>query len=392
MLTFSPPIYIVLGEDLGPAFEDFNNIHELFPAFSLNVRQCIRINFGQHKFLYPPDEIDKKPFKSIYFALLNKAENKGVSKEANTAKDAVANESTSGKDVTAKKFTNNPASSGAGASRAIRNIVDEVSRIMEQDPINPNPPLRPIDTALLSSRGPPAAATESGAQADSSLPPSQTVASDGGDQEHHRNNNDGNSVVLDSSDADNIRRYMGEGSYGADEDEDDEERDNEEDEEQQYLLEQRWHADLEARMRMEAEEDQEDFEFERERESYDEEEEEEEEEEDDANMYRAQGEAGADEGEEEEEDDHRGGAASRAAAILSAASSAHPSNSAHMVELRRQAMVESLIGMGFPVDWALRAAEHCDSASSESAAISWIIERMEMEQSNINELEQDSSR
>jgi uncharacterized UBP type Zn finger protein len=52
---------------------------------------------------------------------------------------------------------------------------------------------------------------------------------------------------------------------------------------------------------------------------------------------------------------------------------------AHMNELRRQALVESLLGMGFPADWALRAADHCDGVS-ESAAIAWIIERMENEQ------------
>ncbi len=46
------------------------------------------------------------------------------------------------------------------------------------------------------------------------------------------------------------------------------------------------------------------------------------------------------------------------------------------MELQRQSMVENLIGMGFPVDWSLRAAEHCDVSGSESAAIAWIIERM----------------
>ena len=49
------------------------------------------------------------------------------------------------------------------------------------------------------------------------------------------------------------------------------------------------------------------------------------------------------------------------------------------LDLRRQALVENLIGMGFPVEWAIRAAEQCDvsaSASlSESMAIAWIIDR-----------------
>lgn len=62
----------------------------------------------------------------------------------------------------------------------------------------------------------------------------------------------------------------------------------------------------------------------------------------------------------------------------------------HLTELRRQTMIENLIGMGFPVEWALRAAENCDLTSSESSVITWIIERMEMEQTKMNELEADS--
>ncbi len=53
-------------------------------------------------------------------------------------------------------------------------------------------------------------------------------------------------------------------------------------------------------------------------------------------------------------------------------------------------MIESLIGMGFPVDWALRAAEHCEANTSESAAISWIIERMEVEQNKMNDFDNES--
>lgn len=57
------------GEDLGSAFTSFNTTAEIFPALSLNVRQCIRINFGQHKFLFPPDEIDGKPFRPLVQAI-----------------------------------------------------------------------------------------------------------------------------------------------------------------------------------------------------------------------------------------------------------------------------------------------------------------------------------
>ena len=59
----------------------------------------------------------------------------------------------------------------------------------------------------------------------------------------------------------------------------------------------------------------------------------------------------------------------------------------HLNELRQQAMIESLIGMGFPIEWALRAAEQCDIATSESAAITWIMERMEIEQNKIDDME-----
>lgn len=63
----------------------------------------------------------------------------------------------------------------------------------------------------------------------------------------------------------------------------------------------------------------------------------------------------------------------------------------HLNELRRQALIESLIGMGFPVEWALRAAEHCDASVSESAAITWIIERMDVEGAGkLDELEGDA--
>lgn len=62
------------------------------------------------------------------------------------------------------------------------------------------------------------------------------------------------------------------------------------------------------------------------------------------------------------------------------------------LEARRQLLIENLIGMGFPVDWALRASEQCDASVSESTAIAWIIERMELEQAKMEELEGGDSR
>ena len=53
------------------------------------------------------------------------------------------------------------------------------------------------------------------------------------------------------------------------------------------------------------------------------------------------------------------------------------------LELRRQSLLENLIGMGFPMEWALRAAEHADASASESTAITWIIDRMELDQAKM---------
>ena len=54
---------------------------------------------------------------------------------------------------------------------------------------------------------------------------------------------------------------------------------------------------------------------------------------------------------------------------------------AHLLEMRRQAMIENLVNMGLPEEWAIRAAQQTDISRSETAAITWIIERMELEQS-----------
>ena len=48
-------------------------------------------------------------------------------------------------------------------------------------------------------------------------------------------------------------------------------------------------------------------------------------------------------------------------------------------EIRRQALIENLIGMGFSVDWAIRASEFDDALTNENVAVAWIIEQMELE-------------
>ncbi|CAM9095192.1 unnamed protein product, partial [Hapterophycus canaliculatus] len=68
------------------------------------------------------------------------------------------------------------------------------------------------------------------------------------------------------------------------------------------------------------------------------------------------------------------------------------------LEVERQALVENMIAMGFPVEWAIRAAGRSGAVMSESAATAWIIERleventkMEQEMGNMDTCEEDSA-
>lgn len=45
-------------------------------------------------------------------------------------------------------------------------------------------------------------------------------------------------------------------------------------------------------------------------------------------------------------------------------------------------LIENLVGMGFPVSWALRCFREAPSGINESSAIAWIIEQMEQETIN----------
>jgi len=155
--------------------------------------------------------------------------------------------------------------------------------------------------------------------------------------------------------------------------------------------------DLESRTRMEVETEQEDYEEEDEDEEEEEEEEDGDEGEDDEDeeaydeamqtngnrrnrrRFIDGGEQEVDEEDDENEEEDEEG-------------EQEDEESGHLLELRRQTLIENLLGMGFPIDWALRAAEQCDVTTTESAAIAWILERMEMEQNKLNELDGDSSR
>jgi alpha-tubulin suppressor-like RCC1 family protein len=65
-------------------------------------------------------------------------------------------------------------------------------------------------------------------------------------------------------------------------------------------------------------------------------------------------------------------------------------HSASGIALRRQALVDNLISMGFPIDWCIRAANvQRSTVMDESRAIAWIIEKMEFE--NLTSVEEESA-
>ena len=67
------------------------------------------------------------------------------------------------------------------------------------------------------------------------------------------------------------------------------------------------------------------------------------------------------------------------AGLLHVPQSNVPTENSTETESRRNRMIENLIGMGFPVEWALRCARESPPDMNESGAIAWIIEQMEQE-------------
>ena len=239
------------GEDLGSAFSNFVAT-DLFPALSLNVRQSVRVNFGQSKFMYPPDEIDGKPFRPVCMAVVNPTKALNSSTSSKKSKETDINE-----------------------CKTSSVMVDKVKSAERENDSQENP--------------------------------------------HTMNSN------LDGMEA-----------YGAIEDTGNASNDEEDEE-----------CDAAASAMFLAME----------------------------NEWRASN------GDNNVGDD-------RGVDNFIDSNDFNP----HIIQLRRQALIENLIGMGFPVEWSLRAAEHCDASVSESAAIAWILERMEFEQNKIDELEGDGSR
>ena len=365
------------GEDLGTAFLNFTG-PEVFPALSLNVRQSVRINFGQFRFMYPPDDLDGKPYHAVWHA-------------ANFPKvpEILAAKSK-------ERSTNTAAGSGVGASLSLggagepkSNVGDGTSspgrltgrRQSEMDGE------RVVDSAEMA-----AAAAAATAEADRIRRSLIARA------EQEAEKDESKALAASELDAENtgieallagISRRAAAGVEGDDSNDDDDDDDNngddlddkeeEDDEAERLIMDAGWRSRENAQRRLERE-------F--------------------RNHGTTSASDAAEESDSEQGDDTDADNISDAEMrrrlhlhgrrhdeIMRAVMQEEDEEEAQLLELQRQSLIESLIGMGFPVDWALRAVEHCDMPTSQDHAMSWILERMtEIDQQGKIEEGGDSSR
>ena len=291
--------FFLNGTDLGSAFVNFAS-NGLYPALSLNVRQCLRVNYGQEKFMFPPTEVDGLPFRPVIEALKNKEDDVSQKQAPNisavtpakgplSAPIADTRESPVGPSGTIVNAAPNVPMDSTGSTSATSTSV-----FVTDSPTVPAPTLGEGTSAASSNvtarRSPRAAG---GAALD------RVITVDEEDE------GEGSRSSRRGADAD-------QGGEGA------------------------WRVGSRNRQRRGSR---------------------------DVNGLPV------------------------STADATEVSTSHLQNhddffsrqqvstSSPELEARRQLLIENLIGMGFPVDWALRAAEHCDASVSESNAIAWIIER-----------------
>jgi alpha-tubulin suppressor-like RCC1 family protein len=428
------------GEDLGPAFEDFSD-HHLYPALSLNVRQSVRLNIGQYQFAYPPDVIDGKSFRSVLAAL--EAGTSALSSEFKPTMSASALVSLTS--PTSKKGDPSSANVSLGIGNDVPNVV--IARLTEEEQLQMSSSPAALDTSSAgeaemlqqlrlsehqvstggdSSMAPPSStrSTSQGRSNMSSPYPDYDENYFGRGRRFQREMDFENQAIGIESTASGRELEMRDRAQHEEEEEeeDDAERDRlERHEARAYALGSRWQEDFEARICMEAEDrdggdDYGDHEEEDE-EDEDDDEDEEDEEEDEQNVrqrirrndHHLEEEDDDDDMEDEEDrydeiEDalgrrHRIRRAGRQSTGSQASINRNTSNSDrpysigedHLTELRRQALIESLIGMGFPIELSLRAAAQSDITTSESAAIAWIIEQMENDHHDDNKAGEEDS-
>ena len=316
------------GNDLGVAFSGFQ-CDTIYPAISMNVRQVVRINYGQYNFTYPPTLVDKIKFRPIKEAeslslgpnsYHDKKKEKSNKKVA-TAKNTADTEVKSAIENTEKKIFNTGEECG---------VSDEVT-------VAPTSPDK-VAGELVASES--KRDTSEIVQLDEDKDESLKIdfKSEPGEGSENETPVPSNRLLFSDS----------EGSPS-------------------QITDAKFQAESNACDSSKASRD------------------------DDINSDDSESNDSDDENDVGEDDDLEDD--DDALDEMNAERATHRQTDLNPeLELRRQALIENLIGMGFPVDWALRAAEHCDASVSESAAISWIIERMELEQAKLDEFEGSDSR
>lgn len=423
--------FFLNGEDLGAAFDDFSD-HHLYPAISLNVRQSVRINCGQYQFSYPPNVIDGLPFRPVVESLdvdlmteLSKkaqariiaaatfvaphvVSKKNASATASSVPTSGLQESASSKSnqfATNSNISNNPSPQQDSEDNLIDHMeskaaapdVQDSTAVASQSAVRSGPDVRSDGNETV--------------DVDTPYPRYRTMGSadEDDDDDDLEDSREDRSRVSQQQHHQRYLRMRREGAIGGHEDDEDEDEEDDEDDDvnrgrrggsRAYRLASHWQEDYEARIRMEADDndggddyedrdDDDDDEDERHRRMDEEDDDDDDEDDEEEDDEEDEGDGSEDHrvrhrGLRRRHHHHGGGRGGlRGAGNGSTAGRNGAGAEGHIAELRRQAMIESLIGMGFPIDWALRAAEHSDIATSESAAIAWIIERMEGEQSKM---------
>jgi hypothetical protein len=290
------------GADLGTAFVEFKG-PDLVPALSLNVRQAVRINFGQYRFIYPPDETDGKRYKAVWLAADDPR-----SWEINDKNDGFGDEGKGGEGLLGGIGQGPDTDGGSNpASQESRSIIlEQIQQEMkdneegsdhEDDNTRIEALLARIRRRSIENR------LDNDEEKDRDTEIADNTDTDYIDWDLSRRAG----IIHDSASADRVEA--------------------EEDAEYMTAVE----NDMRRRLRMHG------------------------------RRYR--------------HDD-----------IIRAVMEEEEEEESQLIELQRQSLIESLISIGFPVDWALKAVEHSDMPLSQENAMSWILERMtEIDQIKVDE-------
>ena len=374
--------FFLNGEDLGAAFTGFK-CNNIIPAISLNVRQCLRFNFGEHLFTYPPDtEYDGYAYRSVRdaFVMQNLSIIPPVPSKIVSLSPTTVLSQKSGTD------------SSAAPSPACTSPADPV-RVRSHRVIGLREGGHDEEIVLDEENDAPVADTpdrtrggnDRGSEAkESELTVNPTAVDQLTASDATVNSGiDGGGATTNSSTAkDNVNAATDVAQRGDAPDDDKDESETEYMKSVAAVL-----GELQHRRTFQDEATEEDLE-EADRillrhtleAQLDEEMDSDGSDENDDLDYKS-----GDEDEDEDDNDDELSTDEMEEETKSASSA-----NVRELETRRQAMVENLVALGFPIEWVLRAAEQCDLSAPEASVVTWILERMETEQARMEEYDGDS--